>query len=221
MLIMIIMMIIIIIIITTIIIIIETYLMMIMKMMKKLKIPPPISTEKVKITSLPPTSLLSTIRTPKTTAITQPTSTTTPSPSACAGALDCFRCGSFNGSDPHCDDPFHFNYSSHYLASPCLAGWKNRNGLYPATHCIKLSGYFYQTSERMVVRSCTIDSGTLTIDTELGRQSHCGMFTYDGKTVVGCLDSCNSFDACNISAALVSPGFLFVFLVLLQWVSLI
>ncbi|XP_047493821.1 uncharacterized protein LOC125042329 [Penaeus chinensis] len=128
----------------------------------------------------------------------------------CAGALDCFRCGSFNGSDPHCDDPFHFNYSSHYLASPCLAGWKNRNGLYPSTHCIKLSGYFYQTSEQMVVRSCTIDSGTLTTDTELGRQSHCGMFTYDGKTVVGCLESCNSFDACNISAAPLSPGFLFI-----------
>ncbi|XP_042856601.1 uncharacterized protein LOC122243174 [Penaeus japonicus] len=137
----------------------------------------------------------------------------------CAGALDCFRCGSFNGSDPHCDDPFHFNYSSHYLASPCLAGWKNRNGLYPASHCIKLSGYFYETSQRMVVRSCTIDSGTLTIDTELGRQSHCGMFTYDGRTVVGCLDSCNSFDACNISVAPGASRFLLICLSFLLWVS--
>ncbi|XP_071522321.1 uncharacterized protein [Panulirus ornatus] len=113
--------------------------------------------------------------------------------------LDCFRCGSVNGSNPQCGDPFHHNYSSGVLASPCLAGWKDRNGLFPATHCVKLSGYFYETSESLVVRGCTVDSGTLTIDTELARQSHCGLYTYDGKTVVGCVESCNEFDACNTS----------------------
>ncbi|XP_042207483.1 uncharacterized protein LOC121856203 [Homarus americanus] len=95
--------------------------------------------------------------------------------------LDCFKCGSINGSDPHCIDPFHHNFSSSYLSSPCLAGWKERQGLFPATHCVKLSGYFYDTTEAMVVRGCTTDSGTLTIDTELARQSHCGMFTYNDR----------------------------------------
>ncbi|KAK4296393.1 hypothetical protein Pmani_031109 [Petrolisthes manimaculis] len=118
--------------------------------------------------------------------------------------LDCFRCSSFNGSDVHCGDPFHHNYSHTYLASPCLAGWKGRDGLFPASQCIKLAGYFYDTSESMVVRGCTIDSGTLTVDTELGRQSHCGLFQYDGRTVVGCLETCDEFDACNSTPSLVT-----------------
>ncbi|XP_050693465.1 uncharacterized protein LOC126984123 [Eriocheir sinensis] len=97
--------------------------------------------------------------------------------------LDCFKCGSVNGSDPWCGDPFHHNHSAAYLASPCLAGWKNRQGVFPASHCVKLSGYFYETSETMYVRGCTTDSGTLTVDTELGRQSHCGVFRYDGRHI--------------------------------------
>ncbi|XP_063872021.1 uncharacterized protein LOC135106656 [Scylla paramamosain] len=97
--------------------------------------------------------------------------------------LDCFKCGSVNGSDPQCSDPFHHNHSTTYLASPCLAGWKGREGAFPATHCVKLSGYFYQTGESMFVRGCTTDSGTLTVDTELGRQSHCGVFLYDDSQV--------------------------------------
>ncbi|XP_068247438.1 uncharacterized protein [Palaemon carinicauda] len=119
--------------------------------------------------------------------------------------LDCFRCGSFNGSDPHCEDPFHHNYSVHYLASPCLAGWKGRNGLFPASQCVKISGYVYGTHETITVRGCTIDSGTVTLDTELGRQSHCGVMEYDDKYVVGCLDVCDEFDACNSAATLVGP----------------
>ena len=57
-------------------------------------------------------------------------------------SIDCFKCGSFNGSDPGCEDPFHHNISTAYLESPCMSGWRNRDGLFPASQCIKLSGYF-------------------------------------------------------------------------------
>ncbi|XP_045126242.1 uncharacterized protein LOC123513237 [Portunus trituberculatus] len=137
--------------------------------------------------------------------------------SAWAGVegLDCFKCGSVNGSDPQCSDPFHHNYSTAYLASPCLAGWKGREGVFPASHCVKLSGYFYQTGETMFVRGCTTDSGTLTVDTELGRQSHCGVFLYDDRLVVGCVEACNEFDGCNASSHLSASPYLLLFLLVL------
>ncbi|KAK8394322.1 hypothetical protein O3P69_006491 [Scylla paramamosain] len=129
--------------------------------------------------------------------------------------LDCFKCGSVNGSDPQCSDPFHHNHSTTYLASPCLAGWKGREGAFPATHCVKLSGYFYQTGESMFVRGCTTDSGTLTVDTELGRQSHCGVFLYDDRLVVGCVEACNEFDGCNASSHVSASPYLLLFLLVL------
>lgn len=57
-------------------------------------------------------------------------------------SIDCFRCTSFNGANQWCEDPFHNNYSSTILQSPCWTGRKGRDGLYPATACIKLSGRF-------------------------------------------------------------------------------
>lgn len=36
--------------------------------------------------------------------------------------------------------------------------------------------------ERMVIRSCALDSGSLTMDTELVRMSHCGSFVMDGRS---------------------------------------
>jgi len=35
--------------------------------------------------------------------------------------------------------------------------------------------------EKMVIRSCALDSGSLTLDTELVRMSHCGSFVMDGR----------------------------------------
>ena len=34
----------------------------------------------------------------------------------------------------------------------------------------------------MVIRTCALDSGTLTLDTELVRMSHCGSFVLDGRS---------------------------------------
>ncbi|XP_029849427.3 uncharacterized protein LOC8051049 [Ixodes scapularis] len=110
--------------------------------------------------------------------------------------LDCFKCSSRNHSDLACEDPFHNNYSAAMLESPCMASRKNRNGLFPATACIKLNGVYEETGETMVIRSCALDSGTLTVDTEIVRMSHCGGFYFDDHYVRGCLQSCFE-DACN------------------------
>ncbi|XP_055375257.1 uncharacterized protein LOC129607990 [Condylostylus longicornis] len=112
-------------------------------------------------------------------------------------SIDCFKCVSFNRSNKACDDPFHNNYSTAILESPCMGGRKGRDGLFPATACIKIAGYYDDTGETITVRGCALDSGTLTTDTELIRMSHCGRFFYDNRYVHGCLQSCSDADACN------------------------
>lgn len=47
-----------------------------------------------------------------------------------------------NGANKACDDPFHNNYSTAILESPCMGGRKGRDGLFPATSCIKIAGYY-------------------------------------------------------------------------------
>ena len=56
--------------------------------------------------------------------------------------IDCFKCVSINGSNPACEDPFHNNYTYDILERQCMAGRKNRNGLFPASACIKVGGTF-------------------------------------------------------------------------------
>ncbi|KAG6464520.1 uncharacterized protein LOC115453150 [Manduca sexta] len=133
-------------------------------------------------------------------------------------AIDCFKCVSMNGRFPACDDPFHNNHSLQMLESPCMGGRKGRDGLFPATSCIKIAGVFDDTGESITVRGCGLDSGTATTDTEIIRMSHCGRFYYNDRYVHGCLQSCNDADACNSAPAttftflLLSPYFTFIFL---------
>ncbi|XP_055608247.1 uncharacterized protein LOC129755658 [Uranotaenia lowii] len=115
----------------------------------------------------------------------------------CVHGIDCFKCVSMNGANKACDDPFHNNFSTAILESPCMGGRKGRDGLFPATSCIKIAGYYDDTGETITVRGCALDSGTLTTDTEIIRMSHCGRFFYDDRYVHGCLQSCNDADACN------------------------
>ncbi|XP_063848034.1 uncharacterized protein LOC135093083 isoform X1 [Scylla paramamosain] len=117
-------------------------------------------------------------------------------PEGCQG-IDCFKCVSVNGDNPGCEDPFHNNYSVTMLESPCMAGRKGREGLFPATACIKLAGVYDESRERIVIRSCALDSGTLTTDTEIIRMSHCGGIVFNGKYVKGCLQSCDDYEGCN------------------------
>jgi len=113
------------------------------------------------------------------------------------GAIDCFKCVSLGGKNPACEDPFHNNFTSDLLESPCMGGRKGRNGLFPATACLKLSGIYGDTGETIVVRGCALDSGTLTTDTEIIRMSHCGGLYFDERYVNGCLQSCDDGDGCN------------------------
>ncbi|KAI4495387.1 hypothetical protein M0802_008777 [Mischocyttarus mexicanus] len=114
-----------------------------------------------------------------------------------AWAIDCFKCVSIDGDNKPCDDPFHNNGSLAFLVSPCLGGRKGRDGLFPATACIKIAGIYDETGISLTVRSCALDSGTLTTDSEIIRMSHCGGFYFDDKYVRGCVQSCNDADACN------------------------
>ncbi|KAK6108918.1 putative integral membrane protein [Brugia pahangi] len=119
-------------------------------------------------------------------------------------SIGCFVCFSFNGSDPTCEDTFNStifhkelnrigvsNY--HY---PCWALKKKRQGLFPADHCIKVNGHRNDVSQTMVIRTCALDSGTFTADTEIVRISHCGHFKYKGYQYSGCVQSCDT-DGCN------------------------
>lgn len=56
--------------------------------------------------------------------------------------IDCFKCVSFNGANKACDDPFHNNFSTAILESPCMGGRKGRDGVFPATSCIKIAGIY-------------------------------------------------------------------------------
>uniref|UniRef100_T1H7I1 UPAR/Ly6 domain-containing protein n=1 Tax=Megaselia scalaris TaxID=36166 RepID=T1H7I1_MEGSC len=112
-------------------------------------------------------------------------------------SIDCFKCISLDGGNRPCDDPFHNNFSTGLLQTPCMGGRKGRDGLFPATSCIKIAGYYSDTGQRITIRGCALDSGTLTTDTEIVRMSHCGKFYYEDRYVSGCLQSCSDADACN------------------------
>lgn len=119
-------------------------------------------------------------------------------------AIDCFKCVSIDGDNKPCDDPFHNNGSLAFLESPCLGGRKGRDGLFPATSCIKIAGVYDESGTSLMVRSCALDSGTLTTDSEIIRMSHCGGFYFDDKYVRGCVQSCNDADACNASSRILA-----------------
>ena len=70
-----------------------------------------------------------------------------------ASGIDCFKCVSINGTNPSCEDPFHNNYTSKLLERPCMGGRKGRNGLFPASACIKVSGT-YGKSKKMIFLFC-------------------------------------------------------------------
>lgn len=97
-------------------------------------------------------------------------------PAATTEAVDCFKCSSHNGSNPACEDPFH-NLNTTRVNSPilpdpqpsviyhtpCYSGKKGREGLFPASACIKLMGVFgeYCPQEPLRVlfpsRICSLD----------------------------------------------------------------
>ncbi|XP_055354903.1 uncharacterized protein LOC129600428 [Paramacrobiotus metropolitanus] len=90
----------------------------------------------------------------------------------------------------------HPNGSFIYLQRGCYGARKSRKTAFPATACLKLAGHFSDTGEKMVVRACALDGGSLTSDTEIVRQNHCGGFFLNDRYVRGCLEACFT-DGCN------------------------
>uniref|UniRef100_A0AC34QUD9 Protein quiver n=1 Tax=Panagrolaimus sp. JU765 TaxID=591449 RepID=A0AC34QUD9_9BILA len=120
-----------------------------------------------------------------------------------SAGIGCFVCSSFNGSNPECEDTFNSSVqkgTKNTIANyqfPCWAFKKNRQGLFPADHCIKVNGYRSDDpTQTIVIRTCALDSGTLTADTEIVRISHCGHFKYEGHQFTGCVQACDT-DGCN------------------------
>uniref|UniRef100_A0AC35TNM9 Protein quiver n=1 Tax=Rhabditophanes sp. KR3021 TaxID=114890 RepID=A0AC35TNM9_9BILA len=103
--------------------------------------------------------------------------------------LDYFKNESQDGDE---SDGRIANYHHH-----CWAFKKNRQGLFPADHCIKIAGTRSDNPKiSMIIRTCALDSGTLTSDTEIVRISHCGHFKFGGHQFTGCVQACDT-DGCN------------------------
>ncbi|VDD94657.1 unnamed protein product [Enterobius vermicularis] len=120
-------------------------------------------------------------------------------------SIGCFVCQSYNGSDPSCEDTFNstvqqgtnFSSGKNKYLNPCWAEKLHHRGLFPAEYCIKIKGYQSDNPKStMVIRTCALDSGTLTADTEIVRISSCSPFKFRGKQYNGCVQSCDT-DGCN------------------------
>ena len=75
----------------------------------------------------------------------------------------------------------HLQYLSGFSKYKSNAICVTRDGLFPGTSCIKLSGVTQDTGQLVVVRGCALDSGGTTADTELVRISNCGAFQFEDK----------------------------------------
>jgi len=131
--------------------------------------------------------------------------------------IGCFVCSSIGGSNPSCEDTFHFNDTNVDYHTNCMAGRKGRDGLYPGSSCTKLSGTIIATGELVVVRGCSLDSGSTTADTEIVRISNCGAFQFEDQYLSGCVMSCNNNDGCN-TATTVKFSFIFNLLIVFSGV---
>jgi len=123
--------------------------------------------------------------------------------------IDCYVCTSVNRSDQYCEDTFNTDYPGvNYLQTTCNGYRKDRSGYFPADHCIKVSGTSTKDSNyTIMIRTCALDSGTLTADTEIVRMSHCGHFVFDRVYFSGCVQACQR-DGCNGSRSIYRRDFL-------------
>ena len=123
-------------------------------------------------------------------------------------AISCYKCSSINGSNPLCEDfsqgDRQTELSSSLLQSPCLTHMRGREGLFPATHCIKLLAYpTGSRSGQYIYRTCAREDED--DNNGITRTSHCGFVKLDWidqhRRFRGCLHVCDK-DACNFSSSI-------------------
>ena len=93
-----------------------------------------------------------------------------------------------------------------------MTGMKGRDGLFPASVCVKVKGtYVSPPRHTLIVRTCAADSHSLTMDTEIARiEESCGLNDFDAdatweekpteestRRMDGCIAVCDSVDGCN------------------------
>ena len=79
-------------------------------------------------------------------------------------SIGCFKCVSAGGDNPSCEDPFHNNMTlgQVVLEQPCMGGRKGRDGLFPASDCIKVTGYYGElNTKQSFLGICLLDKGRL------------------------------------------------------------
>lgn len=64
----------------------------------------------------------------------------------------------------------------------CLTNWTCSFFVWPSISRQRQPVSADGNYEKMVIRTCALDSGSLTLDTELVRMSHCGSFVLDGRS---------------------------------------
>ncbi|XP_076460878.1 uncharacterized protein LOC143293647 [Babylonia areolata] len=119
--------------------------------------------------------------------------------------LGCFKCTSINHTNPDCEDRFN-NTDKRFWDGDCWAYRKKREGMFPATQCIKMTAEDDETGYSVVVRNCVVDDGGTNSETEIGRLTHCGWLNkieYNRKRMRGCILACDT-DGCN--AATLPPS---------------
>ncbi len=87
---------------------------------------------------------------------------------------------------------------------------------------IKVKSFFFflaDGSGTIMIRACSLDSGTLTTDTEIVRMSNCGSFYFEEKYVHGCVQSCDDVDACNASENVAKSNSLFILMLMINFIK--
>lgn len=102
--------------------------------------------------------------------------------------LGCYVCTSFNGTNELCEDEFNTveQESFDFYNERCMGYRKDRAGYFPADHCVKIKGNSSpppssswqgrnggvvpaaDPTYSIMIRTCSVDSGSMTSDTEVG-----------------------------------------------------
>ena len=114
-------------------------------------------------------------------------------------SIACYKCFSVNGSDPACEDYFQGDMTDtpSLLQPSCMTNVRGRQGIFPATHCIKLVVYVGSPPVQHIYRTCSRDEGEFD---GITRSSHCGYIKLswldEHRRFHGCLHTCDK-DTCN------------------------